>query len=104
MLAGTSPFAGVNIGKGLLAGTETLSKQREASREEESVNQRAKQLALQADQHLREYTQLKPGEAGRLEQGQAALEQNKWQLVTDPQSGQAFWSKQGENPIPALPQ
>jgi hypothetical protein len=52
MMAGSSPYAGINIGKGLLAGTETLTKQREADKGEEEVNQRARQLALTAQQHF----------------------------------------------------
>lgn len=110
MMAGTSPFAGVNIGKGLQQGVQTLEKQRTESREEETVNQRAKQLALEADKHLRQYTQLTPAGAATIENQVAArklasdkMEQDKWQLVYDPQSGKSWWSKQGETPVPALP-
>ncbi len=76
MMAGTSPFAGVNIGEGLQAGTETLGKQREASREEENVNQRAKQ-------------KLTPAQAGTLEQSQSTLKLQK--LYEDPIDGTTLY-------------
>ena len=103
MMAGTSPYAGVNIGKGLLTGTETLAKQREADKGEEEINQRAKQLALTAQQHLDTMTKITPAQALTAETARNTLDQNKWQLVYDPQSGTPYWSKQGETPIPALP-
>lgn len=103
MMAGSSPFAGVNIGKGMQEGLKTLESQRSGDREDEAINQRAKQLAMQAEQHLDEYTRVTPAQAMTAEAARATREQNKWQLVYDPTSGQPFWSKQGETPIPALP-
>ena len=103
MMAGTSPYAGVNIGKGLLTGTETLAKQREADKGEEEVNQRAKQLALTAQQHLDTMSKLTPAQVLTAETARNTLDQNKWQLIYDPTSGKPYWSKQGETPVPALP-
>ena len=48
---GSSPYAGVNIGKGGLEGLNTLEKQREAAQKDETVNQSAKRLQMEADQH-----------------------------------------------------
>jgi len=89
MMAGTSPFAGINIGKGLQVGTETLAKQREASREEESVNQRAKQLALTAQTHLDSLTKMTPYQAGQLEQSQSTLKLQK--LYENPIDGTTLY-------------
>lgn len=91
MMAGTSPFAGVNIGKGLQEGVKTLESQRKEGREEESVNQRAKQLALEADKHLRQYTQLTPAAA-------ATIENQKKQRELEEQRIEASgWVKGAEN-------
>ena len=102
MMGGSSPYAGVNIGKGLTSGVEYLDKQRTASREEETVNQRAKQLGLQADKFLREYTQLTPNELINAEQKQSVIDQGKWQMVYDSQNGKAYWTKPGEASVPAI--
>ena len=92
MMGGTSPYAGVNIGKGLQAGVETLGKQREASREEESVNQRAQQLALTAQQHLDTMTKMTPVQAATYEQNQATLEAgNRQKLYENPIDGTSIW-------------
>jgi hypothetical protein len=91
MMAGTSPYAGVNIGKGLQAGTETLSKQREASKGEEEVNQRAKQLALEADKYLRQNTQMTPAQAATIEN------QKKQRELEGQKIEEAGWQKGAEN-------
>lgn len=91
MMAGTSPYAGVNIGKGLQEGVKTLEGQRTSDREDETVNQRAKQLAMQADQHLRQYTQLTPAAVATIENQKAVLKQNQAKLE---ESG---WVAGGEN-------
>jgi hypothetical protein len=78
-MGGTSPYAGVNIGKGLQSGIQTLETQRKDSREEEAVNQRARQLALEAQKHIDQYTRMTPAEAATLEQNQDKLEQAGWQ-------------------------
>lgn len=91
MMAGTSPYAGVNIGKGLQAGSETLFKQREADKGEEEVNQRAKQLALEADKHLRQYTQITPTEAANIEN------QKKTRELQEQQIENAGWVAGAEN-------
>jgi hypothetical protein len=79
IMGGTSPYAGVNIGKGLQEGVKTLEGQRKSSQEEEAINQRARQLALQAQQHLDNYTRLKPSEAANIEKANSQLEQQGWQ-------------------------
>lgn len=78
-MAGTSPYAGVNIGQGVQAGVKQLGEQRKESREEESINQRAKQLSLEAQKHLDQYTRMTPKEAADIEQKQNTLEQAGWQ-------------------------
>jgi len=60
MMSGTSPYAGINIGKGLQSGVKTLEEQRSALATEEGVNQRAKQLMQQAQFHLDQYTKMTP--------------------------------------------
>lgn len=79
MMGGTSPFAGVNIGKGIQQGVSTLEGQRKSSQEEEGINQRARQLAMEAQNHLDEYTKLKPAEAASIKQRQEQLEESGWQ-------------------------
>lgn len=53
--AGTSPYAGVNIGKGGMEGIKALQEQRKEGREEEGINQRARKLAQEAREHLDKY-------------------------------------------------
>lgn len=93
MMAGTSPFAGVNIGAGLQQGVKTLESQRTADREEETVNQRARQLALEADKHLRSYTQLTPAGAATIEN------QRKQRELEESKIEEAGWQKGGENTL-----
>ena len=52
MMGGTSPFAAVNIGRGLQQGVKTLQNQRAEDEKETSANERAKQLWETAQQHL----------------------------------------------------
>lgn len=91
IMGGTSPYAGINIGKGAQAGVETLMKQREADKGEEEINQRAKQLALEADKHLRQYTQLTPAAAATIEN------QKKQRELEETKIEAAGWEKGGEN-------
>ena len=92
MMAGTSPYAGVNIGKGPLAGTQTLENQRKESREDESVNQRARQLAQQAEFHRDEYTKMTPAQSAETEYKQSALElANLQKLYENPIDGSVLY-------------
>lgn len=111
MMAGTSPFAGVNIGKGLQEGVKTLESQRKDLMTEEGVNQRAKQLALEAQKHLDQYTKLTPKEAADIENKQAALELIKGvKVFENPIDGTSIWEKGGKitkygpnGPMPLTP-
>lgn len=60
MAAGDSPFFGVNLGKGGLEGLKELDEQRKALREEEGVNQRARQLMLEVKKHQDLYSKMTP--------------------------------------------
>lgn len=96
-MGGTSPFAGVNIGKGFQEGVKTLGEQRKAGHEEESINQRAKQLALTAQAHLDSYTKMTPKEAADIENKQAALELIKGvKVYENPIDGTSIWDKGGK--------
>lgn len=57
-MAGTSPYAGINIGRGALEGVKQLEEQREALMKEEEVNHRARSLWQQAQHHADQYKYL----------------------------------------------
>lgn len=79
-MGGTSPFAGVNIGKGGLEGVKVLENQRKEAREEESVNQRAKQLWQDAQKHLDTYRKPTAYQEADLSQRKALLDKQLKQL------------------------
>jgi hypothetical protein len=86
MMGGTSPYAAVNIGKGALEGVKTLEEQRKELQSEEAVNQRARQLALEAQKHVDDFTKMRPYQQAevdiaqkKLKQDQAKLEESGWQ-------------------------
>ena len=58
MMAGTSPFAGVNIGQGGLQGLKTLEQQRAEGQKDETIAQAAKRLEQEAKFHEDQYTRL----------------------------------------------
>jgi hypothetical protein len=101
MMSGTSPFAGVNIGKGLQAGVKTLEDQRKQTTEEAGVNERAKQLIQAAEFHLDQYNKMTPKEQAdvldRKEQRNIQKEQANlkgWVAgVENPVSGEKSWIK-----------
>lgn len=107
MMSGDSPFAGINIGKGLTSGVNYLGEQRKASREEEAVNQRARQLALEAEKHRDSLTKMTPYQAGQLEQQKRAqdnvetrLEQQNWQKGSENiLTGETVWFKPPDQAI-----
>jgi len=93
MMAGTSPFAGVNIGKGLQAGVQTLEQQRKDLATEEGVNQKAKQLAQQAQFHRDQYEKMTPYQ-------KQELEVRKQQIQMQAQAlGLRGWIPINENPV-----
>lgn len=67
MAASDSPFFGVNFGKGALEGLKELDEQRKALREEEGVNQRARQLMLEVKKHQDQYSKMTPYQKKSLE-------------------------------------
>lgn len=79
-MGGTSPWAGVNIGKGGLEGIKALEAQRKASREEQDVNLKAKQLWQDAQKHLDQYRQPTAYQSAELSQKKALLDKQLEQL------------------------
>jgi hypothetical protein len=76
---GTSPFAGVNIGQGGLQGLKTLQEQRGSAQKDETIDQAAKRLELEAKHHEDQYSRMTPGqkETLALHKSQMALNENK---------------------------
>jgi hypothetical protein len=107
MMAGTSPFAGVNIGKGLQAGTETLQQQRKDLVTEEGVNQRARQLMMQAQNHIDQYTKMTPYQSAQIENQKlvnqrmiAAMNMKGWKLANENTvTGDKMWVQDGSNNV-----
>lgn len=62
MMAGTSPYAGVNIGQGGLQGMKTLDAQREAAQKDATADQAARRLAQEAKHHEDTYTRQTMGQ------------------------------------------
>jgi hypothetical protein len=60
MMAGNSPFAGVNIGQGLGTGLKTLEQQRADAQKDTTIAQAAKRLELEAKQHEDQFTRSTP--------------------------------------------
>lgn len=67
-MAGTSPYAGVNIGQGGLAGMKALQEQRAASQKDETSDQAARRLAQEAQFHNDQYTKMTPYQKATLDQ------------------------------------
>lgn len=107
MMAGTSPFAGVNIGKGLQEGLKTMEQQRSDLMKEEGVNQRARQLSLEAQKHLDQYTKMTPYQQAQIENQKlvnqrmiAAMNMKGWTLTSDNAvTGEKTWVQNGTNNI-----
>lgn len=74
MMAGTSPFAGVNIGKGALEGTKVLERQRQLGTQERRVDLEAKRLMQQAQQFLK-------GHGLKERQLDESIRQHNWQSM-----------------------
>lgn len=60
MLAGSSPFAGVNIGQGGMQGLKTLEAQRAAGQKDTTIAQSAARLAQEARFHEDQYSKMTP--------------------------------------------
>jgi hypothetical protein len=58
MMAGDSPYAGINIGQGGLQGMKVLEAQRAASQKDTTIAQAARRLAQEAKQHEDPYTRM----------------------------------------------
>ncbi len=101
MMGGESPFAGVNIGKGLQAGVHTLEEQRKQTVAEHGVNERAKQLIQAAEFHLDQYTKMTPYQQAEIANRKEAIEIQKaqanikgWVAGTEnPVTGEKSWIK-----------
>jgi len=110
MMAGTSPFAGVNIGKGALEGLKVLEQQRQHGAQDRRVDLEAKRLMQQADQFMKSHglrerqlqesirqhdiTQMQPVKIGTDELGRdvyARKDQATGQYIRiDPKTGQQW--------------
>jgi hypothetical protein len=89
-MASGSPYPGVAIGKGGLQGVQFLEKQRQDAQQEESLNQRARQLQMEA----LKYTSMTPHEAADMAYKQAVLEQGKYDVGYNQDDGRPFfWNK-----------
>ena len=87
-MASGSPFPGVAIGKGGLQGVQMLEKQRSEAQQEEALNQRAQQLALEADKHRDSYTMMTPAETERANMERLKYNQGKYTIGFDPDTGE----------------
>ncbi len=121
MMAGTSPYAGVNIGQGAMQGLKTLEAQREQARKDETTDQAAKRLEQEAKQHEDQYNRMTPyqREQVNMAERKQALEEMKPVQVgldllnhpiyarKDPKTGQyinVLTGKPVENPMPEVPE
>ena len=95
IMGGESPYAGVNIGKGGLEGIKELDNQRKAIREEQSVNQAAKRLAQEAQQHLDQYTKMTPYQKAQIKHQEDVLEQEQWAPLPNSLNGELYNKRDG---------
>lgn len=77
---GTSPYAGVNIGKGAQEGVKTLEAQRAAEQKDTTINQAAKRLQMEADAHVDAMTKLTKQQSVANERADAKDEEAKRQF------------------------
>ena len=78
IMGGSSPWAGINIGKGAQEGLKTLENQRKDTREEVSSNQRAQQLFQQAQQELLKYNRPDANTTERTQLEREKMAQEQW--------------------------
>lgn len=117
MMAGTSPFAGVNIGQGGLQGLKTLQDQREAARRQATIDQAARRLELEAKRHEDQYSRMTPYQKAQLERAEraAAIEALKPVQIGQDAYGRPVYAKRNpktgeyeeirptQEPVPAAP-
>lgn len=118
MMAGTSPFAGVNIGQGGLQGIKTLEAQRAAAQKDTTIEQAARRLAIEAKHHEDQYTRMTPYQRAQVERAARASEMEKMKPVQIGFNtyGQPIFAKRnpktgeyepiqlpGQEPVPAAP-
>lgn len=60
MMGGTSPYAGVNIGRGALEGLKVFEEQRKKKMDEQEINMRAQQMWDQMQRHSDQYKYMTP--------------------------------------------
>lgn len=80
-MAGTSPFAGANIGQGGLQGLKTIEQQRQDAQKDTTIQQAAKRLAQEAKFHEDQYARMTPYQKAQVEAHQKAAEFQQMQPV-----------------------
>lgn len=80
-MAGTSPFAGVNIGQGGLQGLKTLEQQRQDTQKDTTIEQAAKRLAQEAKFHEDQYARMTPYQKAQVDLHKDAAEFQRMQPV-----------------------
>ena len=90
MMGSGSPFPGVAIGQGGMKGVQYLENQREQARAEETINQRAQQLQLEANKNLDEYTRMTPVDAEKLRLARESAEQGKQDVYFSPNTSEPY--------------
>lgn len=78
IMGGTSPWAGVNIGKGGQEGIKALEQQREDARKEVTANQAAERLFQQAQQELNKYNRTTGDTEARLGLEREKMTMEQW--------------------------
>ncbi len=80
-MAGTSPFAGANIGQGGLQGLKTIEQQRQDAQKDTTIQQAAKRLAQEAKFHEDQYSRMTPYQKAQVDAHQKAAEFQQMQPV-----------------------
>lgn len=95
MMAGTSPFAGVNIGQGGLQGLKTLEAQRAAAQKDTTIAQAARRLELEAKHHEDQYTRMTPYQKAQVAKAErdAAIEALKPVQIGQDAYGRPVYAK-----------
>ncbi len=108
-MAGTSPFAGVNIGQGGLQGLKTLESQRTAAQKDETIAQAARRLEIEAKHHEDQYSRMTPYQKAQVAKSErdSAVEALKPVQIGQNAYGQPIYAKRntktGEYEVIQLP-
>jgi len=117
-MAGTSPFAGVNIGQGGLQGLKTLEAQRTASQKDETIAQASRRLEIEAKHYEDQYSRMTPYQKAQVAKAErdAAIEALKPVQIGQNAYGQPIYAKRnpktgeyepialpGQEPVPPAP-